>query len=271
MATYSLWGWAFFPFLIVTILYFYIVKPNPKQSLIGDAAQSEYFTQSSKMSAMYFLILLIIQVSISWIVVSASGCDIIKNKGQLTLEIFTRTVLPWTCIFGLSILIITLKPNFKAVFSNVYGYFKVNAEANDLINTLLKNQKEINEIKPDANAGTSADDMQNLADAILKICGNKSILINNITPENFVEYMNMLKPLMKPDYSGQINESFFTYKKGGEGTTQTDFFANEDNIFSKIFGLVVTRDKIGEFSWYLYTAFLVISIVTYNIASMPCN
>ena len=42
--------------------------------------------------------------------------------------------------------------------------------------------------------------MQNTADAILKICGNTGILINQITPDNFIEYMKMLQPLMKDEY-----------------------------------------------------------------------
>lgn len=39
--------------------------------------------------------------------------------------------------------------------------------------------------------------LQQAADAIIKICGNNSILINQIVPSNFTSYWDILKPLMK--------------------------------------------------------------------------
>ena len=35
------------------------------------------------------------------------------------------------------------------------------------------------------------------AEAIMKICGNKSILINQMNPDNFLSIWEVLKPLMK--------------------------------------------------------------------------
>jgi hypothetical protein len=35
--------------------------------------------------------------------------------------------------------------------------------------------------------------------------------------------------------------------------------------------LVLRKDYIGEFCWYLYTAIFLTSVVSYNTASMGCN
>jgi len=82
------------------------------------------------------------------------------------------------------------------------------------------------------------------------LCGNMSILINQIVPSNFLQYMEMLKPLMKPQY--QNNSELL---KEAE---------------TKLLEVVITRDNIGEAFWYVYAAILIISIVQYNIVSRPC-
>lgn len=92
--------------------------------------------------------------------------------------------------------------------------------------------------------------MQDAADAIIKICGNTSILINQIVPSNFVQYWDILTPLMKEKY--QID---------GPET---------EKIKDELFSLVVTRDNIGEAMWYLYTGILLTSIVQLKLTSRGC-
>jgi hypothetical protein len=84
------------------------------------------------------------------------------------------------------------------------------------------------------------------AEAILKIFGNKALLINQIYPDNFEKIWNLLKPLMKDN-----------------------MFENIENK-AKLLELVVTRDNVGEAMWYIYTAILVSSIVYYNLATKGC-
>jgi GR25 family glycosyltransferase involved in LPS biosynthesis len=98
--------------------------------------------------------------------------------------------------------------------------------------------------------GTTQKDLNNVADMIVKICGNASLLINQIVPSNFVEYWNILKPLMKPQY-------------------QTDGPAADEKR-NQLFELVVTRDNIGEAMWYIYTGLLITSIVQLKIATRGC-
>jgi hypothetical protein len=93
----------------------------------------------------------------------------------------------------------------------------------------------------------SKKSMQQAADAIVKLMGNMSILINQMTPSNFNQYWDILKPLMKPGY--------------------------QDNLEKKqeLLTVVESRSNIGEGFWYGYTALLLSSIIQYNIAVSPCT
>jgi hypothetical protein len=92
--------------------------------------------------------------------------------------------------------------------------------------------------------------MQDAADAIIKICGNTSILINQLVPSNFVQYWDILTPLMKEKYQSPSPET--------------------QKIKDELFNLVVTRDNVGEAMWYLYTGILLTSIVQLKITSRGC-
>jgi hypothetical protein len=99
------------------------------------------------------------------------------------------------------------------------------------------------------NGGTK-EQMQKAADLIVKICGNMSILINQLTPTNFNEYWDILKPLFKDKYKD-------------DGTSA--------ELKNNLFDLVVTRDNVGESMWYIYTGILVSSISQFKISQIKCN
>jgi hypothetical protein len=148
-------------------------------------------------------------------------------------------------------IILYLYPGFVAPMSNVVGYYFVSSSANNILNTLLVNGDLNEQIDNSSDGGDPKKkaDLKSAAEAIVKLCGNKSILINQITPANFYDNWKMLLPLMKPEY--QAND-------GGE-------------FKQKLLDLVVTRTNVGEALWYSYTALLLVSITQYSIASKPCN
>jgi hypothetical protein len=159
---------------------------------------------------------------------------------------------------------LVIYPGFKSAFADVIGYFYVASSANKILTELLVN-KDLNNVMNDSKletpsttdkmiGGASTNEEKKLeeaADAIVKICGNTSILINQIVPSNFDEYWNILNPLMKKQYQTDTEE---TIKKKSE-----------------LFELVVTRDNVGEAMWYIYTGILVTSIVQLKIATRGCK
>ena len=184
------------------------------------------------------------------------------------------TFIPWTLIFGVVVAIIIIYPGFKSAFSDVIGYFYVAGSANNILTELLINpelEKALNNNSPSVNnqdklapsgeqtgdankkqrGGATKEQLQEAADAIVKICGNNSILINQIVPSNFMDYWNTLKPLRKEKY-------------------QNDNSPETIDIQNRLFELVVTRDNVGEAMWYIYTGILITMIVQLKIATRGC-
>jgi hypothetical protein len=181
------------------------------------------------------------------------------------------TFIPWTLIFGVIIVVLIMYPGFKSAFSDVIGYFYVSSTANKLLTDLLVNrdlEKVLTEAPQTNNAnnggeiemteiktGGSDDDkekMQEAADLIIKICGNTSILINQIVPNNFENFWSLLTPLKKDKYKNDNDEA-------------------TKELRDELFEIVVTRDNIGEGMWYIYTGLLITAIVQLKITTRGCS
>jgi hypothetical protein len=80
----------------------------------------------------------------------------------------------------------------------------------------------------------------------MNIVGDNSVFVNQMEPHTFATMWDVLKPLRQ---------------KPGD-------FEEERK---KLFELVIFRDIVGEFCWYLLTGLLVCSIVGYNAASKGCK
>ena len=203
------------------------------------------------------------------IITTTCGGSISENMGAAGL----LTFIPWTLIFGVVVAIIIVYPGFKSAFSDVIGYFYVAGSANNILTELLINpelEKALNDntnannIKPSSPpeelvggknkkqlGGSTKQQLQEAADAIVKICGNNSILINQIVPSNFMDYWTTIKPLRKEKY-------------------QNDNSPETIDIQNRLFELVVTRDNVGEAMWYIYTGILITMIVQLKIATRGC-
>ena len=233
-------------FIIITIAY-YFLKGKLIASPLGDTSGKNYqeYTKSSLMKlGVYFLAVVLVQFGINAsIIINKCGGSVSQNIGVA----FLMTFIPWVLIFGVLLVILLMFPGFKSAFSNVVGYFAVAGPANTVLAELLVNTDINKAIATDTSSPENKQALQSAADAILKLCGNMSILINQIIPSNFDEYWQMLTPLMKPEHQTGAPE-----------------------LKQKLLDLVVRRDNIGEAMWYIYTAVLLISIVQYNLTTRGC-
>jgi hypothetical protein len=223
--------------------------------LSGDpSTYKEYSKNNYIYLGIYFLMVMIIQFAVNTSTISSTcGGNISENIGAAGF----LTFIPWLLIFGVIIIVLLVFPGFKSVFSDVIGYFYVSIEANKIITELLVNRdlnKILDEEKQPPQIGGDAEKkkMEEAADAIVKICGNSSILINQIVPENFNDYWNILKPLMKDQYKDDSSNIAIAKK-------------------TELFDIVVTRDNIGEAMWYIYTGLLLTSIVQLKISTRGCK
>ena len=236
-------------FLLTTLFYYLAIKPSFTYDMSVDPQKNKQYISSSYMYlAIYLLLVMVIQFIVNAsIITSTCGGNITENMGAAGVFTF----LPWTLIFGVVILILTIYPGFKSAFSDVVGYFWVSSSANKIITELLVDPEVQKKIDADTTSTPEQKEaMQSAADAIIKICGNTSVLINQIVPTNFNSYWSILTPLMKDKY-----------KQPG---------AETDKMKNELFELVVSRDNVGESMWYMYTGILLTSLVQLKMTTRGC-
>jgi hypothetical protein len=216
--------------------------------MVNPESYNNYLSSNKLYLAIYFLLILVVQFTVNaYLITQTCGGSIKENLSVSG----TFTFIPWTLIFGAIIVVLIVYPGFKSAFSDVIGYYYVSSSANKLLTELLVNKDIQSTIDSDSSISQQEKNaMQQAADMIIKICGNTSILINQIVPSNFVEYWDILKPLMKPQYQNDGPESI--------------------NKRNELFDLVLTRDNIGESLWYIYTGLLISSIVQLKISTRGC-
>lgn len=242
-------------FIITTLLYISSVPIIGKPTLtlvdmkgvstLTDEQLLNYYADCAYKLGIFILIVICTQLSlnITYLIDKCQG-SAGKNVGAAVIY----TLIPWLLIFGAMIAFIFAYPGLKSVFSDVIGYFFVARSANNLLAEILKDTNIDNIIQNEQDPNQKME-YESAAEAIMKICGNKSILINQMFPDNFISIWDKLKPLMKPGM----------YETGGK-----------ENKKQQLLDLVVYRDNIGEALWYIYTAILVGSIVYYNLATRGC-
>ena len=272
-------------FLIITAIYFILAKPKLTLNALSDDESYKIYTKSSQlMLTIYFVVVILIQFGLNSVaIVQKCGGSVSQNMGIAAMVTF----IPWFFFLGLIIVALLVFPGWKSAFSDVIGYFFVANAANKLLSNLLIDTSINNELDkmnngsldrsivpiatvvpyqqqdkqqqqqqlqgPGMFGGATKQEMEDAASAIVKLVGNMSILINQITPENFTKWWNTLKPLMKDKYQqmSDMSGELFTIKQ-------------------QLLTLVVTRDNVGEAFWYIYTAILLISVVQLKVASHGC-
>jgi len=238
--------WSILIFIIITIVYYVfpsIGKPKLTLDILNqENGVSTYYSSIMPRLALYILAIIVTQFFLnSSYLMTKCGGSIGQNMGAAALFTF----IPWVLIFGILLVVIMMFPGFKTAFSDVIGYFAISGSANDILSSILIDSNVDRAIQSTTDP-TKQNELKQVAEAITKICGNKSILINQMNPENFTQVWNLLKPLM-------IENAF-------------------DNMEKKqaLLDLVVLKDNIGEAMWYTYTAILISSIVYYNLATRGC-
>ena len=233
-------------FIIITIIYFVFPSIGKPQLTLSDVSVTgispEFYTKNMKSLAFYLGVVIVVQLilNIAYLT-SKCGGAIDKNIGAA----FIFTFIPWMLIFGVMLAVLIIFPGFKSAFSDVLGYYAVAGSANDIFSSIFIGT-DINDMIDKEGDANKKNELTHAAEAIMKICGNKSILINQMNSDNFISIWETLKPLMN-----------------------TGVYENTE-IQTQLLNLVVLKDNIGEAFWYIYTAILISSIVYYNLATRGC-
>lgn len=221
---------------------------------------AKYFMYNSSqfkvIAGIYVLLVIVTQYLIS--------LSAIKEKcgNNNYVAAFTVTAFPWVFIFGILYVVMTMFPSWKAPFSNTLGYLVVRFAG---VRTLLID----NILKKDAykqgggsrryrnfskhvkqKGGENEEDDSNISSvkeltkALQHIYSDPSLLINELTPENYDTFWTRMKPLFKSN-AGEYKDSLLK--------------------------MVILKDIVSELTWYLLTGMLVTSMVANSIANRLCN
>jgi len=173
-------------------------------------------------NVIYYVLVIVTMFSIN-IGTTKSNCGF-PSYGLAALA----TIIPWVIIFGLLNIMLLMFPGWLSPFSNTFGYLlaKLNG-VNDTFNNIFKNKM----VKKDAPAS-----LQNASEALEHIYSNKSLLLNEITVENFSDFWSKMTPLFKPD---------------------------ANNYKTELLNFVRMKTIVSEFLWYMLTGGL-ITTISYN-------
>jgi len=175
---------------------------------------------------------------------------------------FTVTSFPWVFIFGVLYIVMTMFPSWKAPFSNTFGYLAVRVAGvrTLLIDNILKKDaykqgggsrryKNVSrrvKQRGGENEGEESNisSVNEMAKALQHIYSDPSLLINELTPDNYDTFWTRMKPLFK---------------------------ANANEYKDDLFKMVLLKDITSELIWYLLTGMLITSMVANSIANRLCK
>jgi hypothetical protein len=183
-------------------------------------------------------------------------CQIVETTGNLNIQCtdnesnnfmlaFIYCFGPWVFIFLVMVITLIALPLIKKAFSDVLGYAFVRASMVNIFSKILYSGSEMKNQIERMTPGNEKQKLEDAAEAIMKIVGNNSVFVNQMEPHTFESMWDVLKPLMKP--------------------------GNYTDERQHMFNLVVLRDIVGEFCWYLLTGLLVCSVVGYNVSAKGCK
>ena len=205
--------------------------------------------QTTKIIFIFYILLLLFGNYLINTSVTTRMCNGTPQWGST----FIITFLPWILIFGVLNVILIIFPGWLTPFSNTFGFFVVTILG---IKTLF-NDKIIahKEEFGGVNMETIKSDFE-VARALQQIYGNESLLINEIPRigetdkervDNFSQY-----------YKTMIELRIFKA-------------ADKDKNQLELYKMLVIKDLIAEYVWYILTGILVASI-TYNyIVNIGCD
>ncbi len=174
-------------------------------------SSAEYFDSA------YILIIIITQYLINLNLTKVLCYDLDYKKAFMT------TIVPWVIIFGMMNIMLTIFPGWLVPFSNTFGYFIASlAGSKDIVRRIFK----------DPDTEPAGD----LAMPLTYIYNDQSLLVNEVSTENFDTFWSKSKNLQSP---------------------------NAENFKTNFKNLIILKDTIAKCIWQILTGGLITSI-SYN-------
>jgi hypothetical protein len=213
-------------FFIVTTLYT-VVQYNASKKMGQD---------SSAMTRMYFAAYVLLVVIGEFFVnlgVTTSMCGSAEWSTALMVTIF-----PWGFIFGILTLLLSMFPGWLSPFSNTFGYgVAILAGLNNVLADILE---------PNPKSKKTAE-TQAMDEALAHIYSDKSLLVNEITVDNFDYFWDKMR-----------------------GVFQKGVYSNT-GLKGQLYSMVVLKDTVAAYIWYLLAGLLITSVSYNYIVNSACS
>ena len=182
----------------------------------------------------YLLLTVIVQWQLNSII-AKDNCDNVPQTQTVVLA----TLLPWIGVFGLMHVLLMMFPGWKSPFSNTLGYLIASMSG-------IKRSFVALMETPEAIKQSSQGDKA-LLKSIEYLYTDSSLMINEITPENFEDAMARLEPMMSKE--GKSNPA----------------------LKKKFYSFILMKDTIAECIWLLLTGCMSINIAFSTILNASCS
>jgi hypothetical protein len=213
-------------FFIVTTLYT-VAQYNASKKMGQD---------SSAMTRMYFAAYVLLVVIGEFFVnlgVTTSMCGSAEWSTALMVTIF-----PWGFIFGILTLLLSMFPGWLSPFSNTFGYgVAILAGLNNVLADILE---------PNPKSKKTAE-TQAMDEALAHIYSDKSLLVNEITVDNFDYFWDKMR-----------------------GVFQKGVYSNT-GLKGQLYSMVVLKDTVAAYIWYLLAGLLITSVSYNYIVNSACS
>lgn len=212
-------------FFIATTIYS-IVKYN-----ISDNTNN----QSMLISTICYIIIIIVGEFIINMNLTTSKC-----KHQNWSLAFIITVVPWVLMFGIVILMLIIYPGWKAPFSNTFGYG---------IARLAGSKSVMEQLFPPNKDTSGTGNNSEIAQSLAYIYTDQSILMNEVTVENFDNFWQKTEPIRDTTLSVEkMNDLKSSFRK-----------------------LIQLKDIVAEYVWYMLTGSLVVAVGYNYLLTASCE
>lgn len=201
--------------------------------IVGD-----YIQAVGKKTSSVYLIIYALAVIISQFIGNISLTNQLCGSNQYVTALIV-TIIPWTLMFGTITFLLTTFPGWLSPFSNTFGYAAALVSGlNNLMNDILI---------PKIDKNTSKEN-EAMMETLAHIYSDRSSLINEITISTFDNFWYMM--------SGLINDEA---KK------------SDSALKNSLFSLVVLKDSVAKFVWFMLAGTLVISVGYNYIINSGCE
>ena len=164
-----------------------------------------------------------------------------KCKHQNWSLAFIITVVPWVLMFGIVMLMLTIYPGWKAPFSNTFGYGLARLAGSKSIMEQL--------FPPNNDTGSQDAATNEIAQSLAYIYTDQSILMNEVTVENFDNFWQKTDPIRDKTLSVEkMNDLKSSFRK-----------------------LIQLKDIVAEYVWYMLTGSLVVAVGYNYLITATCD